>query len=233
MGEHHGRAMLLASSRTTTTTCRQRRGGERDGGGKENAEEERRLQPVAGGGASVTARRSGRRCQEEARARRIYAAAARSSGGGDGVDRRRLDFAPAVVTQLPSRTASTLLRFGPDAATATVAMDPVKWDEMRNKSKAELMAQLNELKAELKRPPPVAPNKQMEELRPFLVEMSKKIKAELREVYRNREPLILDLRLNSKEDPCCTAASPPGVVMLPASSEDGEAFSEDGEGNEA
>ncbi|KAK1660411.1 hypothetical protein QYE76_048570 [Lolium multiflorum] len=137
------------------------------------------------------------------------------------------------LTQLPSRTASTLLRFGPDAATATVAMDPVKWDEMRNKSKAELMAQLNELKAELKRPPPVAPNKQMEELRPFLVEMSKKIKAELREVYRNREPLILDLRLNSKEDPCCTAASPPGVVMLPASSEDGEAFSEDGEGNEA
>ncbi|KAG2613645.1 hypothetical protein PVAP13_4KG411600 [Panicum virgatum] len=43
--------------------------------------------------------------------------------------------------------------------------------------------------------------------------MAKKHRAALREAYSNREPLIL--HLNSQEDPCCTAASPP-------------AFSEDG-----
>ncbi|KAG2613644.1 hypothetical protein PVAP13_4KG411600 [Panicum virgatum] len=49
--------------------------------------------------------------------------------------------------------------------------------------------------------------------------MAKKHRAALREAYSNREPLIL--HLNSQEDPCCTAASPPGVIMLPAFSEDG------------
>jgi len=52
-----------------------------------------------------------------------------------------------------------------------------------------------------------------EKLRPFLAEVAKKQRAALREAYSNREPPIL--RLNSQEDPCCTAASPPGVIMLP------------------
>ena len=43
-------------------------------------------------------------------------------------------------------------------------------------------------------------------MHPFLVEAAKKNRAELREAYSNREPLILSFR-----DP----ASPPGVVKLP------------------
>ncbi|CAN6286893.1 unnamed protein product [Urochloa humidicola] len=116
-------------------------------------------------------------------------------------------------------------------------MDPVKLDEIRNKRKAELMAQLEELKAELKKLKEErylpsakviegAPNKlsQIEKLRPFIAEAVKKRRAALREGYINREPLVL--RLNSQEHPCCTTASPPGVIMLPA-------FSEDEEGKEA
>ncbi|KAM0909000.1 hypothetical protein ACQ4PT_015071 [Festuca glaucescens] len=142
-----------------------------------------------------------------------------------------LGWSSSSTRQLPSRTASTTLRrrlrFAPDAATATVAMDPVKLDELRKKRRAELMAQLKDLKAEMKELKersllgakiPNAPTKQMEKLRPILVEVVKKKRAELREAYRNRKPPIL--RLNSQQDPCCTAASPP-------------AFSEDGEGKEA
>ncbi|XP_066308083.1 large ribosomal subunit protein uL29x-like isoform X2 [Miscanthus floridulus] len=110
-------------------------------------------------------------------------------------------------------------------------MDPVKLDEIRKKRKAERMAQLKELKAELKKLKEErslpgakvtdgAPNKlsKIEKLRPFLAEVAKKQRAALREAYSNREPPIL--RLYSQEDPCCTTASPP-------------AFSEDGEGKEA
>ncbi|CAN6292374.1 unnamed protein product [Urochloa humidicola] len=110
-------------------------------------------------------------------------------------------------------------------------MDPVKLDETWKKKKAERMAQLKELKAELKKLKEErslpgakvtdgAPNKlsEIEKLLPFLAKVSKKQRAALREAYRNRESPIL--RLNSQEDPCYTAASPP-------------AFSEDGEGKEA
>uniref|UniRef100_A0ACD6AGJ8 Uncharacterized protein n=3 Tax=Avena sativa TaxID=4498 RepID=A0ACD6AGJ8_AVESA len=125
-----------------------------------------------------------------------------------------LTSSPAAGSQLPSRTASTplrcRLRFAPDALTATVAMDPpVKLDEKR---RAELMAQLKQLKAELKeleeeRSLPCAkvtdgdPNKlsEMDKLGPFLAKLVKKNRAALRKAYRNREPLIL--RLNSREDP--------------------------------
>jgi hypothetical protein len=49
-----------------------------------------------------------------------------------------------------------------------------------------------------------------EKMRPYLEEVSKKQKAALLEAYSNREPPIL--RLNSQEYPCCTVASPPGVL---------------------
>ncbi|KAM0852151.1 hypothetical protein ACQ4PT_051954 [Festuca glaucescens] len=99
-------------------------------------------------------------------------------------------------------------------------MDPVKLDEIRKKRNAELMAQLNELKPELKerslpgaKVTDGAPNKlsEIEKLHPFFSKEMKKraaLQEELREAYSNREPLIL--RLNSQEDPCCTAASSPG-----------------------
>uniref|UniRef100_A0ACD5Y4F1 Uncharacterized protein n=1 Tax=Avena sativa TaxID=4498 RepID=A0ACD5Y4F1_AVESA len=99
-------------------------------------------------------------------------------------------------------------------------MDPVKLDEKR---KAELVAQLEELKAELKeheeeRSLPGAKPSQLEKLGPLLMEVAKKERAVLLEKYSNyRKPLIV--RLNSQQDP---AASPPGLVMLPAFSEDGE-----------
>ncbi|XP_044341016.1 uncharacterized protein [Triticum aestivum] len=113
----------------------------------------------------------------------------------------------ALLTSTPLRRR---LRFAPDAATATVAMDPVK--------SAELQAQLKEMRAELKErslPGAKVTKGPPSEILPFLAEVVKKNRAELREAYSNLEPPIL--RLNSRQDPC---ASPP-------------AFSEDGEGKEA
>ncbi|XP_051222296.1 uncharacterized protein [Lolium perenne] len=120
-------------------------------------------------------------------------------------------------------------------------MDPAKLDELREKErKAELMAQLKQLKAELKelregRSLPganAAPTEQMEKF----WEITKEQKAALREAYKPRSlPLIL--RPNSQQqDPRCTAASPTDTTGFGSYkwdgrifSEDGEAFSEDGD----
>ncbi|KAM3271861.1 hypothetical protein ACQJBY_042206 [Aegilops geniculata] len=84
--------------------------------------------------------------------------------------------------------------------------------------RAELRAQLKELKAEMKEkslPGAKVTNGVPSEIQAFVTEAVKKKMAALRESSSNREPLVL--RLNSRQDPC---ASPP-------------AFSEDGEGKEA
>ncbi|XP_048552295.1 uncharacterized protein LOC125532190 isoform X1 [Triticum urartu] len=81
-------------------------------------------------------------------------------------------------------------------------MDPVK--------SAELQAQLKEMRAELKErslPGAKVTKGPPSEILPFLAEVVKKNRAELREAYSNREPPIL--RLNSRQDPC---ASPPGTA---------------------